>query len=531
VTETSQQPLKESANATSLRLFVTTFLLAATLAYQGYQAFLAFDLDDTNHLETPLLLATARQLTDGPSTLYGPFSGSDPLVLIHAPLYYRLSGLIAWPLTSIGRSPVLASMIAGRGLSFLGFLLIIGAAWRIARLDGASWLAGFWAALLIASSPVFGSFGFSVRPDTLGIAFQTIGLGLILGGLRIGPTVSIVRWIGAGVCFGLAVCTKQHLIVSAAVGLLLVFGSVLRGRTRRQSFLALLAASIAGPLLYYSLEEWLTGGMMSRSVFVLPSRLRQTAPASWGHVATVFFDVAKRSVGLLALVMAVLIGNLRAVRGKRLDAALWFVFLAELAAMVPLCLGSTGSWANYAMPAIVWGSILLARSLIRAIEPQSIRWKTWLLVPASLVLVASCVRLSLATHSMRNDEARLMDQILSDPIVAATPASRIFFEDMPQRNRLYGRPSLAYDRWLYESYESLAMAEPRQVWLFHALTDRDSIRIVIVPSKRPEGGNRVQGLTPSLPEMGYRIHQQYGQYAVWVRDDLIKTDSSGSTLP
>ena len=116
-----------------------------------------------------------------------------------------------------------------------------------------------------------------------------------------------------------------------------------------------------------------------------------------------------------------------------------------------------------------------------------------------------------------------MSQILEDPIVAATPRVRIYFEDMPQRNRLYGRQSLAYDRWLYESYEALGMAEPRQVWLHHALTNRDpsrSIRVVIVPSNRPEGGERVQGLSASLPELGYRIHQQYGHYAIWVRADL-----------
>src|SRR4051812_43943408 len=74
-----------SRRRSPLRFAVTVLLLAATLGYQGFQAFWAFEPDDTNHLETPLIAATARQLVDGPSTLYGPFSGSDPLVLIHAP--------------------------------------------------------------------------------------------------------------------------------------------------------------------------------------------------------------------------------------------------------------------------------------------------------------------------------------------------------------------------------------------------------------------------------------------------------------
>ncbi len=39
------------------------------------------------------MLSVARQLVFGPSELYGPFGGSNPLVLIHAPLYYRAAAL------------------------------------------------------------------------------------------------------------------------------------------------------------------------------------------------------------------------------------------------------------------------------------------------------------------------------------------------------------------------------------------------------------------------------------------------------
>src|SRR5207249_2982725 len=122
--------------ASLLRFAVTVLLLAATLGYQGFQAFWAFEPDDTNHLETPLIAATARQLVDGPSTLYGPYSGSDPLVLIHAPLYYRLSGLLAWPIARLGHSPMVVAMIAGRSLAFVGLLVLSLAVWRIGSSPG-----------------------------------------------------------------------------------------------------------------------------------------------------------------------------------------------------------------------------------------------------------------------------------------------------------------------------------------------------------------------------------------------------------
>ena len=37
-------------------------------------------------MESPLILSVARQLVNGPSELYGPFGGGNPLVLIRAAL-------------------------------------------------------------------------------------------------------------------------------------------------------------------------------------------------------------------------------------------------------------------------------------------------------------------------------------------------------------------------------------------------------------------------------------------------------------
>src|SRR5262245_392899 len=61
---------------------------------------------DAEALESPLLLSVARQLHRGPWELYGPFGGRNPLVLIHAPLYYHLAALLAWPMARAWLDPV-----------------------------------------------------------------------------------------------------------------------------------------------------------------------------------------------------------------------------------------------------------------------------------------------------------------------------------------------------------------------------------------------------------------------------------------
>src|SRR4051812_49291063 len=113
-----------------LRPWITGMLAASAAAYLGYHLAIGLGADDTNHLETPLALAVARQLDDGPGSLYGPFSGSNPLVLIHAPLYYRLAALGAWPLARLGVEATAAALISGRLLALLG---LVGVAWVAGR--------------------------------------------------------------------------------------------------------------------------------------------------------------------------------------------------------------------------------------------------------------------------------------------------------------------------------------------------------------------------------------------------------------
>src|SRR5205814_2249427 len=134
--------------------WVTAVLAASAILFVGFRLALAWGAMDTETYESPLMLSVARQLVAGPWELYGPFGGTNPLVLIHAPLYYRAAALGAWPMVRAGLDPVTAARLAGRSISALGLLATLAAAYRMARLGGAPHRAGWWAVLLIAAAPV-----------------------------------------------------------------------------------------------------------------------------------------------------------------------------------------------------------------------------------------------------------------------------------------------------------------------------------------------------------------------------------------
>ncbi len=213
MTETPRTP--DAPRRPVLSAVVTALLLTASVLYSGYHLKIAWEHEDTNHLETPLAMAVARQLQDGPATLYGPFSGSHPEVLIHAPLYYRLSGMLAWVIVRVDVDPVTASLAAGRFISVLGWLLTLGAVWVLGRSGGLAPAAGLWSALLVASSPVIGSLPETVRADMLAIGLQTWGFALIVRAESAG--LSTRRLLVAFLAFGLAVCVKQHAVALLAV--------------------------------------------------------------------------------------------------------------------------------------------------------------------------------------------------------------------------------------------------------------------------------------------------------------------------
>ncbi len=126
--------MQDQTNGSVMPHWITAILAIAATVMVAYGISIAVQKPDTEPLESPLMLAVARQLIHGPSELYGPFGARNPLVIIHAPLYYHLAALLAWPLFGAGVDAVTAALIAGRGLSFLGFCGTMAAAYRLVRL-------------------------------------------------------------------------------------------------------------------------------------------------------------------------------------------------------------------------------------------------------------------------------------------------------------------------------------------------------------------------------------------------------------
>jgi hypothetical protein len=234
--------------------FVTLVLSTAAAVALSFGVYLALGPEDTEPLESPLLLAVAHQLSHGPWELYGPFGGENPLVIIHAPLYYRLAALVAWPLVGAGVDQITAALAGGRGLSLLGLAWTMAAGYRLARLDGAPRTAGSWAALLIAASPVVDVMPFTVRPDMLGIALQTTGVLLVLSVLR-APKRRLAALPAAYTAFALAACTKQHFIVGPIVSTFLLLAACMRGRLSLRLVFLGLSSGLLVLLLVYGAEE------------------------------------------------------------------------------------------------------------------------------------------------------------------------------------------------------------------------------------------------------------------------------------
>ncbi|HEV3166903.1 MAG TPA: hypothetical protein VGZ22_22945 [Isosphaeraceae bacterium] len=516
-------------------LVVTALLGASVVVYLGYHLAIAFQPDDTNHLETPLAMAVARQIEEGPGVLYGPFNGQRPLVLIHSPLYYRLAALGAWPLAVVGFDPIMTAFAVGRVLAFLGLIATMAAAAWFARLDGAPLRAGLWSALLIAACPVIGSFPATVRPDTLGLALQTIGVTLVWRTLfrrvrethqyspeeeKIGAfhalygatNTSSPALVLAYIAFGLAFCVKQHDVVAACVSSLFLFVAVMQRRCRVRTVIVAHAAALAIVIAYYGAEQLITGGRMAQSVFVLPAAFGRINHASWGHVLKVFVEVGKMAAGMILLAIACVWVSPKKALGSRLDAVVAVYLGAELAAMVALCLNSTGAWTNYAMQAVVFASILIGRALERVLAARPVLWR---LAPVGLAAVAFLlvdVRLVKISAQNRIEDHDSLEAMFADPRVGAHAPEEIYFVGAPQNNRRFGRIDLAHDEWLYSSYEALAAAEPRSAWLRPALTE-GTVRQVIVIG----GTTHLRGLKDPLPRLGYRPIAQFGRYVVWER--------------
>jgi hypothetical protein len=551
-----------------LPMVCTTALLAmgaaVTLAWSG----MALHQDDIEAVESPLVLSVARQIELGPGSLYGPYGGGYPLVLIHAPLYYRLTALGAWPICRAGFDPALAALISGRTLSTLGFLAALAAAYRMARLGGLPRRGGWWAVLLVAATPVCASVPFEVRPDMLGIGLQTTGILVVVAAIMTVPIGE--SWLTASFgCFALAACIKQHFVVAPLVSLVLLLGAWARGRLGLVPILRSLALFLAIVVVYYGMEEWLTAGRMSRSIVIAASSAGQVHPADWFAAINLLLALIWKCQGLILLLAAAglaivsvqpgigrgifvslataLIGALAALalvqfflvqmhitfllvfglivlmtlvmpacarldrspKGGSLEVALWAFCAAEMALTLILWRQSTGGWFNYAFQAVVIACILTARGLERAFGGAASSRSLIPIVLAALAVPAfAWTDLNQITRQRAVETARIARVVDA----AERSAAGIFFVDRPGANRIHGRLDLVYDPWLYPVFESIGAAEPRSIWLEQALST-GPVRVVATTSPRA----RIDGLKRTLPELGYRLKSQAGPYFVWAR--------------
>src|SRR5262245_46903433 len=549
--------------------WVTVVLAVSAAITLGFWLLRAVGDEDTEALESPLMLSVARQLGAGPGELYGPFGGSNPLVLIHAPLYYRAAALLAWPMAAAGLDPITAARVAGRSISALGLLLTLGAAYRLARLGGASRRAGWWAVLLIAAAPVLAGQPVAVRPDMAGVALQTIGVLLVLEALHAkgsqGP-----RLVVAYMAFGLAVCVKQHFVMAATISTGLLVVGWWRGRVRWKAIERGLLVGAAVAAVVYGLEGLVTEGRIWQAAFWAAGAVGLVHPADWDHVGVTWVGIIHMTAGLIVLLVAAGLaavaarpGNARkavaltgtgwvglilvllALRrvapdpeiaalsvvtttgaltvvipicvllgrssflGSRIDAGFWLYLAGEVGLSTVLFRVSSGAWSNYAIQAVVFGSIVTARAMARVAEAPS-SWRVLLPVALAVWGVLAC-----AINDLVNVAGRTAaDRAAVETIVAhvGRPRSAFFFTDRPGFNRLGGRPDLVYDDWLYPVFERRGLAEPRSRWLGAALAS-GPVQVVVKTSPT----SRIEGVEPNLMALGYLPDVRAGPFYVWRR--------------
>lgn len=551
--------------------WLTTVLALAAALTVGFGIVLLLGREDSEALESPLLLAVARQLHAGPWELYGPYNSGNHLVLIHAPLYYHLSALLAWPLARLGVDSITASLCAGRSLSLLGLVATMAMAYRLARLDGAPSGAGVWAALLLAGAPIMGRMPYAVRPDLLGIAFQTTGVLLVLAALgedrRRGG-----KLLAAFAAFGLAFCTKQHFLMALVISTGLLMSARRRGRVSFKQIERGVWLAISIVVVYFGIDELMTGGRMSRAVIFAARCVGVIHPESWNRASTVVFATVNATEGLLTLMAAAgfaavwllpgwgpralravgasLIGLIlvpvtlqvlvksgwlmiaalsttaliapfwvaaglylyrgcRQMIGERVDRLLWLYLLGEMALVLMLYCASTGAWFNYAIQAVVFLAVLTGRALGRILEMRPPFRSQALIAAAALVCLGNAASAIRNTELERRIDRQALEALLQHERCAA---SAVFVVDRPGLNRRSGRLDLVYDEWLYPVFETLGLAEPRAIWLVRILTS-GNVRYVVNTSEAPG----LDGIPQPLRQMGYFPKLKVGPFFVWER--------------
>ncbi len=346
-----------------LAALIVGSLAAAALVCVNSSLMLGMSPEDIGRLETPFALSIAMQLDQGPEVLYGPYERGNRLVLIHAPLYYRLAGLGAAFLHRFGVEPVTASFVVGRLLSLDAMILVLAASAALSRGDGGSTRAALFTILLIAAAPIPGILSVMVRPDVLAVAFQTWGVLWVVAALVREKGASPTRdLLLAYTAFALSFCTKQHNLIAPAISSALLAAAVFQRKMRLAPIVLAHLVGVGVVLIDMIGEQIVTSGRMGQSAFVLPSGpFRAILLGSWTHVAATFAIVGKKLIGYI--VLAGCCGMiLRPFGGSRLDRFLLLYTAAEIAGQFPLYYYNSGAADNYVVQAVVFASVLMGRA-------------------------------------------------------------------------------------------------------------------------------------------------------------------------
>ena len=378
----------------------------------------------------------------------------------------------------------------------------------------------------------------------------------------------------AAACFAVAVCIKQQYLVAPLVSVALMAIARARGRLGIAAIVRFVSIASVPTLFYYGAEEWVTGGWMSKSVLIAARNVSRVHPADWQFAGNLLLAIVWKCVGPILLlaaaglamvsarpgsarralvfvgtgvigvvvvltalqsftvrigISAMLVGGLlvviaviipacvafdKSLVGDWLDRGLWVYFAAELAVTVLLWRLSTGGWFNYAIPGVVIGCILTGRALAHGCNDAP-SWRP--LLPAVLAVVAVPIFALTDLNQVRSrraDEklatARLLEQV-------PRASTELFFVDLPGTNRLHGPIHLVYDPWLYPVFESIGLAEPRSIWLERALA-AGPVRVIATTSSRTE----IEGLTRTLPDLGFRLFMRVRPYYVWRRQTVAR---------
>lgn len=500
-------------------IIVTGGLGIAAAFALAFQLLIGFAKEDTNHLETALILATGRQFTEGPDALYGPYGGSRLSPLIHAPLFYRIAGLAAWPLWAGGSDPLTASLIAGRVLAFGSTIALLILVYKLGRLPGAPAISGVWAALIVASSVTMLNFPVSVRSDLMGLAFQTGGFLCAINAL--GRPDHPWRWmIGAGLAFAVAACLKQHDIGMATAAYLGLLVAWTQGRFRLAPILASGVLAVTMTLAYYGIENVVTRGALYESAFQIPSRIREVLPGGWPQVVAAWKELVRESAPILILGAIAFAAAPRVALGGILEIWLGVALLIESALSTFCFAGSEGAWTNYAFQAIVLTAILIGRGLGRLFQRPMGRllespraWANLAVVAVAVLLLAANTGWICARRvGWRYEDRQAWAELVQDKSIAPFCQAETYVGSDPGYNRLYGRPDLTHDEWAYSVVERLGKAPVRSEWLREAIEEGPIHRIVLIGEA--EG---LPGIPVGLSRLGYRQVAHHGRFHVWDR--------------